>query len=128
MRFYTYICSKKTLNSNPSICKIKIEGIKEIEDILPTEEQFTFWVKETMSKILTGKPADQIHIKVIPELYEKIVKCLYQKIGKSIELYNKESQTYFRIPTKKGNAFFQNIDNVILISEELRCPTIVIHI
>ena len=127
MKFHTNIVSKKSMNGETSYSRINIQGIKEIEDLLPTEEQFKEWIRDTLIKINTGQPADMIHIKVKHDVYVDIVKTLYRKLGKNITLYE-EDTTYFRIPTRKQNAFYEDISSIFLISEELRVATIVIHV
>lgn len=130
MKFYTEIISKKNLNGQIFRSRMSIKGLKPIEDILPTEKEFTLWVRETVDKMLTyDSNIDLIHIKVIPEVYIEIVKSLYKKIGKNVELYDKDrSSTYFKIPSQKDKAFYEDILRIVLYNEELRCATIVIHI
>lgn len=127
MTYHTVIMSSKTIDGETKSSKINIKGIKEIEELLPDQDGLRLWMQETVLKSRAGLPVDLIHIKVIPELYEKIIKKVYFKIGKNVELL-KDSKVTFRIPVKSNNVFFEDIIQLVLFSNQLRTPIIVIHI
>ena len=99
---------------------------------MPTQVEFVEWFRDILQRLQSKqikeiREEDLIHVKTTEEQFEKIVKKLYFKIGKSIEKEDKETQTY-RIPMKRNSYFYESIDKILISSEELHSVIIAIHV
>lgn len=133
MRFYTVIKSKKNpLSMEYSYSKINLSDIESILEIMPTQAEFVEWFRDILQRLQSKqikeiREEDLIHVKTTQEQFEKIVKKLYFKIGKSVEKEDKETKTY-KIPMKKNSYFYESIDKILISSEELHSVIIAIHV
>lgn len=124
MRFHTVLQVKRDINTGQySKMVVNVDSINEITELIPEDREIQKWAMS----IVSGHTRDIIHIKVKRDLFDTIVKKLYSYTGKHVELHEKDTFLW-RIPMKKGVAFFENIDRIFLISSELRVATIVIHV
>lgn len=105
---------------------INISGIKEIEELIPTDEDIIQWEADQLDQITNNKEFDPIHIKVEKSIYISILTKLYKKIGKQIRLYYEEEDLMFTIQDFK-NEFYKEIKQINLYSKQYRLPMVIIE-
>lgn len=105
---------------------INISGIKEIEELIPSDEDIIQWEADQIEQIKNGQEFDPIHIKVEKSIYISILTKLYKKIGKQIRLYYEEEDLMFTIQDFK-NEFYKEIKQINLYSKKYRIPIIIIE-
>jgi hypothetical protein len=102
---------------------INISGIKEIEELIPSDEDIIQWEVDQIEQIQNNKEFDPIHIKIKFEDFVTILKKLYIRLGKPCIL---DREFLFEIGyiNKK---FSKEIKQINLYSKKYRIPMIIIE-
>lgn len=109
---YIYLTTKREPNST-IVQRTRVQA----PTYIVSKQDLQAWREDSLREfLLTGKVS--ILTKQVPiEIFEKLVKKLYKKLGKNIERY--EDTCQFRIPTKRG-AFYENIDTIQVYSSDYK--------
>lgn len=109
---YIYLTTKREPNSS-IVQRTRIQA----PTYIVSKQELQTWREDSLREfLLTGKVS--ILTKQVPiEIFEKLVKKLYKKLGKNIERY--EDTSSFRIPTKNG-AFYEKIDTIQVYSSDYK--------
>lgn len=107
---------------------VNISGIKEIEELIPSDEDIIQWEADQLEQIENGQEFDPIHIKINLLDFLHICINLYKKIGKYIEL-NDQEKMLFDIDVNKSSdkVFSKEIKQINLYSKKYRIPIIIIE-
>lgn len=105
---------------------VNISGIKEIEELIPSDEDIIQWEADQLEQIQNNKEFDPIHIKINFEDFVTIIKKLYRKIGKRIYQL-RQDELGFMIDSTKEMVFEKEIKQINLYSNKYRIPIIIIE-
>lgn len=105
---------------------INISGIKEIEELIPSDEDIVQWEADQLDQITNNKEFDPIHIKIKFEDFVIILKKLYKKIGKRIYQL-RQDELGFMIDSTKEMVFEKEIKQISLYSKKYRIPIVIIE-
>lgn len=107
---------------------INISGIKEIEELIPTDEDIVQWEADQLDQITNNKEFDPIHIKIKFEDFVIILKKLYKKIGKELYFQHKDEYNFLILRSKvKDTVFEKEIKQINLYSKQYRLPIVIIE-
>jgi hypothetical protein len=105
---------------------INISGIKEIEELIPSDEDIVQWEADQLDQITNNKEFDPIHIKIKFEDFVIILKKLHKKIGKRIYQL-RQDELGFMIDSTKEMVFEKEIKQINLYSKQYRLPMVIIE-
>lgn len=107
---------------------INISGIKEIEELIPTDEDIVQWEADQLEQIQNNGNFDPIHIKISFEDFVTIIKKLYKKIGKELYFQHKDEYNFLILRSKvKDTVFEKEIKQINLYSKQYRLPMVIIE-
>lgn len=107
---------------------INISGIKEIEELIPSDEDIIQWEADQLEQIENNQEFDPIHIKIKFEDFVTILKKLYKKIGKELYFQHKDEYNFLiTLSKEKETVFEKEIKQINLYSKKYRIPIIIIE-
>jgi hypothetical protein len=107
---------------------INISGIKEIEELIPSDEDIVQWEVDQLEQIENNQEFDPIHIKIKFEDFVTILKKLYKKIGKELYFQHKDEYNFLiTLSKEKETVFEKEIKQINLYSKQYRLPMVIIE-
>lgn len=120
MEFQTKLHSSPTTETVVNILRIK-----EIEDLIPSDEDMIQWESDQLEQIENGQEFDPIHIKISFEDFLTILQKLYRKIGMSVDVHNKEEMEFVHKLIR--GSWYKEIKQINLYTKKYRIPMIIIE-
>ena len=102
---------------------VNITGIREIEELIPSDEDIIQWETDQLEQLQNNQEFDPIHIKIKFDDFVIILKKLYIKIGKPCDI----DQEYIFIIGFFNKKFSKEIKQINLYMKRYRIPLIIIE-